>query len=351
MSLIKKYIFLVAVVFAVSCKENKNESQPLSTQISDLIHADGMVTDTVIEILGQSGVRIKGMPAKENWPAMMAELDSPHCKNVKNLIQGKDPRYPKYAWFAKPGVERWDMAYDGKANNIQRLLDLILSPKVDNIKGLNMGAAAYPASSTFSSILLLGSTIGDFQSRINFLNTLINKNKIKSDLSTIYILTGKRSFNNVEKEMLTKNGSIEALNILKADSEKVGLEWVYNQSKKESAFMKLPVIIIDDAHPIGMRATTESTLALFFKQKSLSKDQKVLAVSSHIFALYQYLILKRVAYQYGFEGYVDVCAPALRDSERDAYPDSKKLAMLLDNLARIFYEICLYKEKTGVYPS
>ena len=66
MSLIKKYIFLVAVVFAVSCKENKNESQPLSTQISDLIHADGMVTDTIIEILGQSGVRIKGMPAKEN---------------------------------------------------------------------------------------------------------------------------------------------------------------------------------------------------------------------------------------------------------------------------------------------
>lgn len=347
----QKLLFLFAVIFVVSCQENKDESRSHPTQVSDLINKDGTVTGTVVEILGQAGVRIKGMPAKESWPAMVAELDSPHCENVKNLIQGKDPRYPNYSWFAKPGVERWDMTYDEKTNNVQKLLGLILLQKVDDIKGLNMGAATYPASSTFSAILLLGSTMGDFQSRVNYLNMLIKENKLKSNLSVVYILTGKRSLNQSEKETLTKNASSDALKLLKADSEKDGLEWIYNTFEKDAAFAALPVTMINDAYPKGIRATTESTLALFFKQTNLSKDKRVLAVSTHIFALYQYLILKRVAFQNGFEGQVEICASALRESERDAYPDSKKLAMLLDNLSRIFYEICLYKNITGKYPS
>ena len=309
------------------------------------------MTDTVIEILGQTGVRIKGMLAKKDWPAMVAELDSPSCENVKNLIQGKDPRYPGFSWFAKPGVERWDMRYEKKEINAPKLMNLILMPMVDGVKGLNMGAATYPASSTFSTILLLGSTMSDFSSRVSFLNTLISERKTETQSTSVYILTGKRSFNDSEKEMLTKRGTPDALKVLASDSEKTGLEWVYNTFKKDAAFAALPVMTINDASPKGIRATTESTLALFFKQTNVSKDKRILGVSSHIFALYQYLILKRVAHQNGFEGYVEICAPALSGSERDAYPDSKKLAMLLDNLARIFYEICFYKEKTGQYPS
>lgn len=347
---IQKLLFLCAVIFVVSCKENKDESRQHFTQVSDLIHKDGTVTDAIIEILGQAGVRIKGISAKENWPAMVAELDSPHCENVKNLIQGKNTRYPNYSWFAKPGVERWDMSYEVKEINTSKLIALILKPMVDGIKGLNMGAATYPKSNAFSHILLLGSTLGDFTSRVNFLNTLVREEYVKPDQTSVYILTGKRPFNEFEKEMLTKYGTTDALKVLASGSERAGMEWVYNTFEKDSVFASLPVMTIDDSHPKGVRATTESTLVLFFKQKHLEKNRKVLAVSSHIFALYQYLILKRVAYQQGFEGYIDVCAPALSGSERNAYPDSKKLAMLLDNLSRIFYEICLYKEKTGKYP-
>lgn len=347
---IQRVLFLLAVIFVVSCQENKNESYPHSTQVSDLIHKDGAVTDTVIEILGQAGVRVKGIPARKGWPAMVAELDSPSCENVKNLIQGKDPRYPSYSWFAKPGVERWEMSYEKKEINAVKLIALILTPMVDGVKGLNMGAPTYPESRTFSDILLLGSTLGDFTSRVSFLNTLIREERIKSDLTSIYILTGKRSLNQSEKEILTKRGTADALNVLVSDSERAGMEWIYNTFEKDSIFAALPTITIDDSHPKGMRATTESTLTLFFKQTSMSKDKRILGVSTHIFALYQYLILKRVAFQNGFEGHVEICASALRGSERDAYPDSKKLAMLLDNLSRIFYEICLYKEKTGKYP-
>ena len=351
MFLIKKFLFLSIILFVVSCKEDKKESHTHSTQISDLIHQDGTVTGTVIEILGQAGVRIKGASVKKDWPAMIAELDSPACENVRSLIQGKDPRYPNYSWFAKPGVERWDMKYENKEIDIKKIINLILMPMVNGVKGLNMGAATYPQSSNFSDILLLVSTLGDFTSRVNFLNQLINERKIDAKSTTAYILTGKRSFNDAEKEMLTKNGSLDALTVMGADSEKVGLEWVYNTFIKDPLFAALPVITINDAYPKGIRATTESTLALFFKQSSLSKDKRILGVSTHIFALYQYLILKRVAFQNGFEGHIEICAPALHGSERDAYPDSKKLAMLLDNLSRIFYEICLYKEKTGVHPS
>ncbi len=349
--IIKNISILLIVFFIVSCKENKNELQPRSTQVSDLIHSDGTITDTVVEILGQTGVRIKGMAAKKDWPAMVAELDSPHCENVKNLIQGKNPRYPNYSWFAKPGVERWDMRYEKKDIDAPKLISLILTPMVDGVKGLNMGAATYPKSKSPSEILLLGSTLGDFTSRMRFLNTLLSTNQIKPDLTSVYILTGKPSFNDFEKEMLTKRGTSDALKVLASDSEKTGLEWVYNTFEKDPIFAALPTITIDDSHPKGIRATTEGTLTLFFKQTGVLKEKRILAVSTHIFALFQYLILKRVAFQNGFEGQVEICAPALRGSERDAYPDSKKLAMLLDNLSRIFYEICLYKEKTGKYPS
>lgn len=351
MHFFKKVIVLITIIFVVSCKETKDKHHSHSIKVSDFIHEDGMVTDTMIEILGQSGVRIKGKPAKNDWPEMIAELDSPHCESVKNLIQGKDPRYPNYSWFAKPGVERWDMTYDGKVKDIKKLLNFILLEKVDTTKGLNMGAPTYPTSSNFSSILLLGSTLGDFQSRVNFLNKLVQEHKVTLDLSAVYILTGKRSFNDAEKAMLARNASTEALNVLKADSEKVGLEWIYNQSQKDASLSALPVKVIDDAHPRGLRATTESTAALFFNHTAIQTNKKILGVSTHIFALYHYLILKRVAFQNGFTGEIEICAPALYGSERNTYPDSKKLAMLLDNIARIFYEICAYKKMTGKYPS
>ncbi len=90
----------------------------------------------------------------------------------------------------------------------------------------------------------------------------------------MFILTGKRSFNESEKEILTKRGTPDALKVLASDSEKIGMEWVYNTFAKDSVFASLPTITIDDANPKGLRATTESTLALFFKQTNLSKDKK-----------------------------------------------------------------------------
>ncbi len=165
---IPKLLFLCVMFFVVSCQESNNESRLHATQVSDLIHKDGTVTDAVIEILGQAGVRIKGVPVKKDWPAMVAELDSSSCENVKNLIQGKDPRYPSYSWFAKPGVERWDMSYEKNEINTPKLIALILQPLVDGVKGLNMGSATYPKSNSSSEILLLGSTLGDFASRVSF---------------------------------------------------------------------------------------------------------------------------------------------------------------------------------------
>jgi hypothetical protein len=141
------------------------------------------------------------------------------------------------------------------------------------------------------------------------------------------------------------------------NNEKEGMEWVYKNVTKGSNFPKKVAITINDANPKGKRSSTESTLVSFFQycnsdlNKCSSFHPKILAVSTHIFAIYQYLILKRVAYDYGFTGSLDICAPALIKTERDSYEPGKKLAMLLDNLARIFYEICLYKEKTGSYPN
>ena len=349
MRTIKKVLPIVLMLIVVAGLGTKTDVH--ATQVSDLIHTDGTVTDTMIEILGQTGVRIKGLPADPSWPAMVAEIDSPSCENVKNLIQGKDSRYPTYSWRAQIGVERWDMECNHKGVNTQRLLDLILTPAVAGVKGLNMGAVTYPKSDSYSKILLLGSTLGDFKSRVAFLNTIVSEERVKLDSTTVYILTGKRSFNDAEKKFLTSDGTPDALRVLNADLEKVGVEWLYALCQKDARLAALTPITVDDANPVGVRAATETTLALFFKQESVSQDQKLLGVSTHIFALYQYLIFKRIAFKSGFKGQVEICAPALVGSDRDSYSMDRKLAMLLDNLSRIFYEICLYKEMSGAYPS
>ncbi|MDP3372432.1 MAG: hypothetical protein Q8S21_06070 [Candidatus Paracaedibacteraceae bacterium] len=343
------YFLLIAIIY--------QSITPVSAlAVKDLILSNGLITETMVEILGQAGVRIKGRKPKANWPAMMIELESSSCKDVTRLIQGKAPHHPNYSWRATPDIERWEMsAKNPNTVNMQAIMDLILKPKNNGVKGLNMGAETNPKRSTYSQILLLGSTIGDFNKRIGFLNNLCDKDALHLDEATkMYILTGKRSFNAQEKVFLQQLNTPDALNILNSDCERNAMEWCY-KTIKTPKLSKQEMIIIDDANPTGPRASTQSTLALFFDHdKANKKDwkhKKILLVSSHIFALYQYLIAKRVAFDQGFDGEIDVCAGSLADSERNAYPDNTKLAMLLDNLARIFYEICQYKEVTGKYPS
>lgn len=330
-----------------------------AVNVNDLIDSDGLVTEIMIEVLGQTGVRIKGHEPKVYWPQMVAELASASCEDVMILIQGKDQKYPNYTWMAPIGVERWNMKMPFEAN-AQTLFNLILNSNSNGMKGLNMGVETLPKTENTDDVLLLGSTLGDFEQRVNFLNKLTdvtteNKAILKLiPVTQIYILTGKRDFNEPEKKLLTSINTPEALAVLTENRETEGLKWQYARTISPSLAAK-EAITIDDANPVGVRATTQSTLIEYFKAIAPTKEiwaqKKVLILSSHIFALYQYLITKRVAYDVGFKGEIDVCASALCESERNNYPDNVKLAMLLDNLSRIFYEICQYKQKTGHYPS
>lgn len=347
----KKTITFSLLCVGVLCKSMTPAS---SLGVKDLILSNGIITETMVEILGQAGIRIKGRKPKANWPAMIIEIESASCEKVTRLIQGKDPRYPDYMWRAIPGVERWEMSSQHANVNMHAIMNLMLKTEDNGVKGFNMGAPTYPKDSIYTDILLLGSTIGDFDKRMGCLNNLYDKKMLHSNEATkMYILTGKRSLNAEEKKFLEQLNTLEALNVLKADCEKNALEWCYHRLKNHE-IAKREMIVIDDANPTGPRASTQSTLALFFEQnkaqKANIKNKKLLIVSSHIFALYQYLITKRVAFEQGFNGEIDVCASPLVESERNAYSDNMKLAMLLDNLARIFYEICQYKEKTGRYP-
>jgi hypothetical protein len=340
-----KNIFLLVVVLFINGLNNV-----YATTVKDLINPDnGTVTDIMVEILGEAGIHIKGISAKDYWPTQIAVIDSKSCEDVTKLIQGKDERYPNVSWRALENKERWEMNIEGIGKTHQEILiNLILLPQYNGIKGLNMGAETYPKIEQQTpnySYLLLGSTLGDFKVRVEFLYNFLNALSYEYSAKN-FILTGKRELNDAEKNQLSTDGSAEALSVLDSNNEKEGMEWVY----AESNLKYLAPTTINDAEPRGPRASTESTLVLFFDQVKPTKDTKIIAVSTHIFALYQYLILKRVALEKGFEGEIAICAPALIGTERDAYPNSRKLAMLLDNLARIFYEICEYKKKTGRYP-
>ncbi len=321
-----------------------------SVTVADIINPDGTITDLVIDILGHAGIRINGVSEKEDWAPERARITSKHCEDVMQLIQGKNPDYPKIAWLISANKERWeaDTTSHIPEKNIFAILNLTLKASDNTVKRLNMGAATYPKQTHYDGIVLLGSTLGDFKSRVCFLNNLIKTKKIIAiPASTqIYTLTGKRAFNDAEQTMLREKGEVE---LLKANNEKEGLSWVFAQEKSGALDQFTPILISDDT-PTAKRATTESTARLFIDQQKCTSSKNYLFVSSHIFTLYQYLIIKRVAAESNFQGSIDICGTSIATSERGRYPLHQKFNMILDNFARIFYEICAYKKLTRLYP-
>ena len=325
-------------------------AQVHSATISDIINPDGTITDLMVDILGQAGIRINDVAEKEDWMPERARISSKHCEDVMQIIQGKNPNYPNVTWFIAANKERWeaDITSPVPEKNIHAILEITLKASDDTIKRLNMGTATYPKRTHYDGILLLGSTLGDFKSRVHFLKRLIDAKKIiATPASTkIYILTGKRVFNNTEQKTLHEKGEIS---LLKINNEKEGLSWVFEQEKGDTLTKFTPILISDDT-PTTKRATTESTVRLFIDQQKCTAGKNYLFVSSHVFTLYQYLIIKRVAAESNFQGTIDMCGTSIDTSERGHYPLHQKFNMILDNFARIFYEICAYKKLTGVYP-
>ena len=325
-------MFLLICVLSVSAH---------AITVRNLINQDGTVTKPVIEILGQAGVRIKGLEANSDWPPMQAELDSADCQKICDLIQGKDTRYPSYSWFRGDKTERWDMKYELPDASLKKILALVLE-----FGGLDMEAAVSPASKAFDGVILLGTTLGDFKQRVQFLNELVDVHQVK--IGGVYILTGKRAFNEQEKKLLQNQ---DAAGLLLINNENEGMEWVFNH-EKSNALLKFTPIVINDASPTGIRATTISTVELFFDKVKPADGKRYLAVSSHIFTLYQYLIIKRIAFMKGYKNVsFEIGGPSLQSSERNLLRPEVKSAIALDNLARIFYEICQYKTLTGEYPN
>lgn len=320
-----------------------------ATLVSDLINEDGSVTETVIEILGHAGVRIEGAPEKEEWPPERAQLNSTACEEVTTLIQGRNSLYPSYSWMRPGDKERWSLSCDLPQANSSKILDLVFESSVSAFKGLNMGSASYPISKDFDGILYLGATLGVFEERVKALNLLIDLKEIniKVPSTRLYILSGKRRFNEKEKGyLLSQNNK----NLLEVDNESEGMVWVFHNHSHP--FLKsINIEVIDDKFPEEERATTKSTAELFFREIKPKDSERYLLVSSHMFTLYQYLIIKRTAYLEGYEGvHFEMCSHA-----RKAHDSSSNLqslvAQVLDNLSRIFYEISEYKKLTGDYPS
>ncbi len=338
--------FLIIILFYIT----SHCVHVYSATISDIINPNGTITDLMVDILGHAGIRINGVTEKEDWMPERARITSKRCEDVMQIVQGKNPNYPNVTWFISANKERWeaDTTSPVPEKNIHTILEITLKASDATTKRLSMGTATYPKRTHYDGILLLGSTLGDFKSRVHFLKRLIDAKKIiATPASTkIYILTGKRVFNDAEQKMLREKREVT---LLKTNNEKEGLSWVFEQ-EKGNAFAHVTPILVSDDTPTAKRATTESTVRLFIDQQKCAAGKNYLFVSSHVFTLYQYLIIKRVAAESNFQGTIDMCGTSIDTSERGRYPLHQKFNMILDNFARIFYEICTYKKLTGIYP-
>lgn len=318
-----------------------------ATLPSDFINSDGTITPTIIEILGQTGVRIAGFPVNEEWPDEVARLDSLSCEDVTALIQGRNLLYPNYSWLRKSGTERWESVYTLPEINSLKIINLVMEDTYDSIKGLNMRASYEPVSKTFDGILYLGSTLGSFEERVKSTGVLIDSGKISVDPSStiLYILTGRRKFNEKEREYLLREGNLELLEI---NNEREGMTWVF-EKHKHPLLESMTLEIVDDDAPSASRATTKSTAECFFRKVKPEDGRRYLIVSSHMFAVLQYLTIQRTAYIEGCrEVHFEICSHPLE--RLDLSNLQSTLSQVLDNLARVFYEICAYKKLTGEYP-
>lgn len=328
--------------------------------INDLIKENGEVSDTMIEILAYTGVRIENHPADINWPPAKYFINSAHINTVIELIQGRI--FENYNWFRDPlgkGSENQKIFLKTfvESASINVLMALLTTNmQVNQVKGFNMTSETLPNIKDPTHVLLLGTTISDFRDRLNYFVFLL-KSRIIKTMPQIYILTGKRHLYPEEIHFLRNEKNAKANEVLLANNETQAMVWVYEKIQKTHPVLKSPIIIADEM-PTGARATTLSTVTKFFKSissnevdgeqnqiSSLTKKKpKILLISTHIYALYQLLITKRAANSLHFNGIIDVAAKAY--NENDSFTSKTlKLGSLLNYLSRIYYELWRAKNK------
>ena len=304
-------------------------------------------TDSVVKLLGLTGIRIQNDPLApdKDWPEAKLTIKSRSLEEVTDAVQGK--LNSAVAWKHADNKERWQAALPFSLSETQMA-------KIKDITFNKFGLAAEikPTAKTYQAVLSLGSTLGSVRKRLAYLNTIIDSKAYT--LNQIYVLSGERKLDKTigeDKKTLfdSKNGNISFNRDWKGpvrfpNNETDMIKIVFDQSKHPS-MKDESIIYVHTLKKTGQaRATTETTIYKWLEQCN-PKPGTYLAISNQPYVYYQELSIQKSLLKAGRKDiHVEVVGPGKMPSTMPDKTQEQEITVLLDNLARIFYEMVEIKK-------
>src|SRR5579871_764119 len=166
-------VLLLIAIFIMKGKLELHKDVCIEPASKLYINDQYEITDPIVRLLGQTGIRIEGdgLLPEPDWPKARLFLKSRSLKEVVPAIQGKTD--PAISWLGDLNKERWEQD--------QKNLDLSLEAvkKVNDIclQDLRQADSVYPKDGA-KGILFLGAALSRVRMRLSFLNQLYDKNQL-----------------------------------------------------------------------------------------------------------------------------------------------------------------------------
>ncbi len=332
--LVPAIIIIIGFILFKSAKEDKDS-------LYLFFDKNNQATNDVVRLLGLTGIRIQNdhLTPDKNWPEAKLTLKSRSLEEITDAVQGKTN--PEVAWKRPNNKERWEMQLSFPLT--QNQLDLIKNIYLNDLKFAN---EENPKSRAYKGVLFLGSTLKSARIRLSFLNKLIDSKRIT--FSKVFVLTGERQLTSdmgeTKEAFLNKDNGIITFNSDWTFSEQFPtdetdmVKLVFSQSKHPTLKDENIIFVHTLRKDEERRATTETTV---YKWLDLCNPEPghYLAISNQPFVLYQELVIYNALQKAGRKDiHVEVVGSAV-DSTMHNFKTDQEVAILLDNLARIFYEM------------
>ncbi|MBY0280687.1 MAG: hypothetical protein K2W94_00830 [Alphaproteobacteria bacterium] len=339
----KLFKYLTPIALAIigfvfyHCLQQKKDP---STLFFDKHH---QATDSVVKLLGLTGIRIQNdsLTPDKDWPESKVTLKSRSLEEITDAVQGKIS--PLVIWKRSNNKERWEanLPFSLSENQMVKIKEIISN-------NLNLKEETKPALKTYQGVLFLGSTLSSVRKRLSYLNKLIDSKTIITP-AQVYVLSGERKLDKAigeDKEALLNpnNGSISFNSDWKGpvpfpNNETDMIKIVFDQSK-HPALKDENIIFVHTLKNKGeIRATTETTI---YKWLDSCKPAAglYLAISNQPYVFYQALSIQKSLLKAGRQDiHVEVVGPGKTPGTIPDKTPELEITVLLDNLARMFYEM------------
>jgi len=346
MKTVKYSIIAIILITGTISLYFHNKASPL-INIS-FFNKQELASDDIVRLLGYTGIRIQNdrLVPEDNWPKAKLTLKSRSLQEITDAVQGNID--PEVAWKRPSHLQRWE-----KISSFSFSSDQLIQIRDICFNKLGFSQEVFPKEKSYQGVFVPGGILQRVRFRLSFLNKLINTNINKP--KQIYTLTGDRFLREeageTKEALLNPNNGeipfhpnwIEPSQLPTTDAEIVKL--VFSQSKSAEIKDEDVVSIHFSEKDYKPFSVTEKTIRQWLEQNHPASGT-YLVISNQPFVLYHQLIIKRVLLE---AKRTDIQVESVGSAEglasaSDLKKQEEEVGIILDNLARIFYELTKIKK-------